>query len=405
MTAAVALAAGVTGWVLASRVQSPADAAAGRQPPAASLITVPVEQRALTATVVAQATVTYGTPQPITLTGTVAAGDGAELGAQLVTKTASGGRTLEEGDVLLEINGRPVFVLAGPVPMYRSLVRGSTGDDVQQLRAALRRLLPGRGVASYGPLDNRTLDALATWYDKKGYQAAGPTAAQRAELRQLQQAAEGSAATADAKAALAEFRATYGTTVPSGEVLFLPKLPVRLTTVTAKAGAAVSGPVGTVSDPTLVIDGTVATEDAELLKPGLTATVEAPSGETYPAKLSAMGAQLRASSDNTDEGESEQQVGLPIRLIPSMGAKLAPLAGQSVRVTIKVGGTGDDVLVVPVAAVFTAADGQAHVTVDSGGGITRDVPVEAGLTADGDVEVTPVGGGLEVGDRVVVSGS
>src|SRR6185295_15127702 len=106
---------GAVGWFIGAQVQSPADAAASHQPPVASLVTVPIEHRTLTATVVAQGTVSYGTPHQLSLSGVVADNDdgGKGEGGQLITKAPTAGRTLHEGDVLLEVSGRPVFVFTG----------------------------------------------------------------------------------------------------------------------------------------------------------------------------------------------------------------------------------------------------------------------------------------------------
>ncbi len=73
---------------------------------------------------------------------------------------------------------------------------------------------------------------------------------------------------------------------------------------------------------------------------------------------------------------------------------------MTARVTV--GATKEPVLVVPVAAVVTAADGRARVQVEYATDRTREVEVRTGLTADGNVEVT---GALKEGDRVVVSGA
>ncbi|MFD2356977.1 hypothetical protein ACFSTC_58610 [Nonomuraea ferruginea] len=67
---------------------------------------------------------------------------------------------------------------------------------------------------------------------------------------------------------------------------------------------------------------------------------------------------------------------------------------------ITVGATEEPVLVVPIAAVITGADGRTRVRVEYASDRTRDVEVRTGLAADGNVEVT---GELKEGDRVVVS--
>lgn len=415
VTTTVAVATGAVGWLVGAQVRSPADAAAAHRPPPASLVTVAVEQRTLTATVTAQGTVTYGVPQPITLTGSVAVADDEAAPTSLITKAPTAGRTLREGDVLLEVSGRPVFVLQGKVPMYRTLTRGSKGDDAAQLRAALRRLLPDRAVSRSGALDGPALRAVAAWYERRGYQATQPSAERRAELTRLEQAVTaarpgGGLPLATARAELAAAQRTYGITIASGEILFLPQLPVRLTTVTAKAGGPGTGAIGTVADPGLVIDSDVAEEDAELLKPGLPATMEAGSGDTFAGTLRAIGAAAApaapapAGGDREDDaGESDGPNGTPIRLTPKDPKKLARLAGQAVKITIKVGGTGHAVLSVPVAAVYTASDGQARVSVQDGTGAVRDVPIETGLTTGGYVEIKPAEKDLlRAGDRVVV---
>jgi hypothetical protein len=456
MTTVVAVAMGAAGWIIGVRVQSPADAAAGHTAPMASLVTVPVEMRALTATVVAQGTVSYGVPQEITLSGVVAAeGDGEAASSQLVTKAPTAGRTLREGDVLLEVSGRPVFVVTGSVPMYRTLRRGSTGDDVRQVRRAMRRLMPSRNLAPTGPFNDSLIGAVEAWYRKKGYVATGPSSAARTQLRQLEQAVTdakaantapaggdtqpagtgrterraapgntgGAKALADARADLKAFNKTYGVSVASGEILFLPKLPTRLDTVTIKAGAAASGAIGTVADPVLVINGDVGSEDADLLKKGLPATLESTTGASFTATLTGLGSSVASAPAKSDGGSSgdgagkptadaaeegapadaDVATGTPIRLKPTDPKKLARFAGEAVKITIRVGGTEGKVLTVPVAAVFTSADGRVRVSVQTTAGTSRDVPVTTGLSTQGNVEITPESGEtLKAGDRVVV---
>jgi hypothetical protein len=448
-TAVVAVVMGAAGWIAGSQIQSPADAAAGHQAPPASLVTVPIEQRSLTATVTARGTISYGTPRTLNLSGSVAGdADGENATQQLITKAPTAGRTLHEGDVLLEVSGRPVFVFTGSVPMYRTIIPGSTGDDVQQLRRAMRRLMPARQLASKGPFNSNVIDAVEAWYKKKGYIATAPSKEARAELRQLQQAVRaaepgkrsagrGKASTpggesgetetdentgdeqasADAESDLREFKKTYGTSVASGEILYLPKLPTRLNTVTVKAGAPATGAIGAVADPVLTINGDVGSEDADLLKRGLPATLLTTSGATFKATVSALGAAAaapKAGKDNggSGDGESSEEnaeeedappTGTPIRLKPKNAKKLAAFAGESVKITIRVGGTGGAVLTVPVAAVFTSADGNARVSVETGPGRSRDVPVKTGLSTAGHVEITPEADAeLHAGDRVVV---
>jgi hypothetical protein len=203
--------------------------------------------------------------------------------------------------------------------------------------------------------------------------------------------------------------------VPSGEVLFMPKLPVRLDTVTGKAGAPATGQIGTVTDSTVVVQSSLPNQDAQLLHSGLAATFQLPDGSQLPGKLDALGKDAAVQSAEPAAQPSGQAQAKPddassppstaLRFTATDSAALAPFSGQAVKVTVEVGTTGGDVLTVPVAAVVTDADGRARVHVEATPGTTRDVQVKLGLTAQGSVQVTPDGGTLDVSDRVVVGTS
>ncbi|MGI3204299.1 peptidoglycan-binding protein [Streptomyces sp. GLT-R25] len=185
---------GAGGWFAGTQVRSPADAAASHNAPKAGPVTVEVERRSLTATVVATGTVAFTSPRPLSLAGSVGtgavtspAGEGAE---QRVTKAPVAGTKVKEGDVLMTVNGRPVLALAGSVPMYRPMGPGATGDDVKQLQKALRRLGfdPGSTGGTFG---RGTATAVTDWYRNKGYEAQQPSAEDQQQLGALQQAVSG----------------------------------------------------------------------------------------------------------------------------------------------------------------------------------------------------------------------
>jgi hypothetical protein len=77
------------------------------------------------------------------------------------------------------------------------------------------------------------------------------------------------------------------------------------------------------------------------------------------------------------------------------------LEGFSLRLTIPVQSTGGAVTVVPISALFLAADGTSRVQVEKGGKL-KFLEVKPGLSADGFVEVTPVDGTLSAGQLVLV---
>ena len=450
---------GAGGWFAGTQVQSPADAAASHQAPKAGPVTVSVVRQSLTASVVATGSVEFASPRPLSLAGPV--GSGAAAGAdgegaeQRVTKAPVAGTKIKEGDVLMTVNGRPVFALGGSVPMYRALGPGTSGDDVTQLQKALKRLGfdPGGTGGTYG---QGTATAVSDWYKSEGYDAQEPSPADQQQLGSLEQAVSaaqetllttnsgtgtaGSSETGSssspnpqsstdkqvheiqvksaqkaldlANGALSSFKATYGTKVPAGEVVFLPKLPARLDKVTVKTGDTPSAQIGTVTSSDVVVQAAVPGTDAQLLRHGMTAQLTTADGKSAQGTVDVVADGSDSSSDADTSATAPSTTGdansaadstaaVQVRItVPDPG----PLAGEAeaaVKVTIKVGASDGKVLTVPMAAIHTSSDGRARVKVQRGD-VVSDVQVTVGLSAAGIVEVKPDGGALKAGEKVVV---
>ncbi|MER6949558.1 peptidoglycan-binding protein [Nonomuraea sp. NPDC000554] len=199
---------------------------------------------------------------------------------------------------------------------------------------------------------------------------------------------------AAARSMVAEFARTFGASIPPGEVVFLPTLPARLQKAAVKSGQTVEKEVATVTSSTFMVTGSVEAAESDLLREGMSATIESDTGKTYPATLTAVGEKAKVP------GEEAAQGAQPVLLTPTSMKGLKRLSGTTVTARVTVGATDKPVLVVPVSAVITAADGKARVRVEYATDQTRDVEVRTGLAADGNVEVT---GALKEGDRVVVS--
>jgi len=155
--------AGAVGWIAGSTITSPAEAAARAQAPTPSLITADVDERVLSADVIARGSIGYDDPISLSLGGAV----GGDVDAQIVTFVPEEGIELTEGAVALEVAGRPVLLLEGELPVYRDMRPGSSGDDVLQLEQALNRL-GYLAVAddTWGP---ETGAAIQSLYAKAGY--------------------------------------------------------------------------------------------------------------------------------------------------------------------------------------------------------------------------------------------
>ena len=177
--AAVAAAASLA-WVVGSRIESPADAAARTAAPAPSPILVPIEKRVLGSSVVTRGTVRFGLPEPISIAPST-----LKPAAGLIATLPLRGVQVPEGSALLTASGRPVFVLRGNLPAYRDLVPGIRGDDVRQLKEALTRLGYDPGTVD-GYYSQQTAAAVARWYRAKGWEPFGPTREQLALIRTLE---------------------------------------------------------------------------------------------------------------------------------------------------------------------------------------------------------------------------
>jgi hypothetical protein len=170
----------VGAWYAGSKIQSPAEMALRTASPKPSPILVPVESRVLSSDVVTRGTVRFGLPQPISIAPSRVKG-GAGLIATLPRPNAG----FSEGEVILSISGRPVFVLRGATPAHRDMSPGTSGGDVHQLEEALERLGFNPGTVD-GIYDQKTAAAVERLYRKAGWDPFGPTREQLAAVLTLE---------------------------------------------------------------------------------------------------------------------------------------------------------------------------------------------------------------------------
>src|SRR5579884_100924 len=125
----IALAA-VSGAVARDFV-SPAQQAARASAPMPSLITTPVRYGALPLDVVMRATVSHNHPFTIQPPPN-------QSEPEVVTSVnVRPGERVSPGQLIATVAEQPVFVMAGPVPAFRSIVPGTTGIDVRELQLGL----------------------------------------------------------------------------------------------------------------------------------------------------------------------------------------------------------------------------------------------------------------------------
>ncbi len=164
--AVVAVVSLVAGIALSRFIISPADAASNAAAPEGGLITVPVEFRALSNNVTIRGDANYADSVDVTLeTGDIG-------GPAVVTgQVPEIGASLGAASVALEVVGRPVIVLPGDLPVYRTLRVGVSGPDVLQLKQALQSLGISAGNVSSNVFDSATAAGVAALYATVGYPA------------------------------------------------------------------------------------------------------------------------------------------------------------------------------------------------------------------------------------------
>ena len=370
----VVIVAAVAGWFAGTFIESPAEVAARRSAPEASPILVPAEERLLSTDVVTRGTARFGSPQTLSLTPTA-----LKSGRAVVTRLPEVGDELAEGDVMMTVSGRPVFLLEGSEPSYRDLGPHMEGEDVRQLEAAIERL----GIDP-GPVDglfgNRTESAVVQMYRAAGFDPVRATEEQLAEIRPVE---AGLVRNAHAEA---------GIQVPADEVIFVPNTPVRVTELAVAPGDEPGGTIMTVTGVVVTIDSSLPLEEAPLVQEGMEVLIDEPD-----LGIEETGVVSRVADTPGTDGVD----GFHVYLEVLVDGAPPTLVGASVRLTIPIESTEGPVLVVPVSALSLAPDGSSRVqrAID---GRLEFVGVDPGLSAGGFAEVTPIDGTLEAGDLVVV---
>ncbi|AWZ09768.1 efflux RND transporter periplasmic adaptor subunit [Streptomyces sp. ICC4] len=286
-----------------------------------------------------------------------------------MTWVAPAGSSIERDGKLYEVNGKPVRLMYGTTPVYRTMKTGDKGEDVKQLKRNLQALGFGTGLdPSDGTFTAGTATGVKRWQKSHSLKetgeigkddiafASGPQRVQKNDMAVGDEAAAG-------KPVL---------TLTGTERL------VRFQLDVAKAGAAKVG------DPV---------------------TVTLPGGATATGKIESVG-----STANPDDpasggaggpggpgvGDKKPKLQVEVTLDNAAEAKGPDQSPVSVNLT---GETRKGVLSVPVNSLLALADGGFGVQVVENGTV-REVKVELGMFGKGRVEVK--GDALKEGMRVGV---
>ncbi|RZS57510.1 hypothetical protein EV141_1223 [Microcella putealis] len=186
VTAAIAVVALVAGVLVGRFVVSPADASASSDAPDPGLVTVPVEYGVLSNDLTLRGDVGFADSVEVTIDA--ASFGGAPVVTGAVPEVDS---SLEPLSVALAVTGRPVIVLPGELPAYRTLEFGMRGPDVVQFKEAMAAVGIAAGDPASDLFDATAANALTALYERVGY--AAPDGAEGAEeaLRAAQDGVRG----------------------------------------------------------------------------------------------------------------------------------------------------------------------------------------------------------------------
>ncbi|HEV8575354.1 MAG TPA: peptidoglycan-binding domain-containing protein, partial [Dehalococcoidia bacterium] len=146
-------------------------------------------------------------------------------------------------------------------------------------------------------------------------------------------------------------RLQAGVQVPADEVIFVANTPVRVSEAVARVDQAI-GPLITVTNAVVAIDGSLRLEEAPLAKAGMAVAIDEPD-----LGIKATGTISRVAEAPGTNGVDGFHVYFEILVDGSPPS----LVGASVRLTVPVESTGGSVLAVPVSAVTLSADGSSRI--------------------------------------------
>jgi len=287
------------------------------------------------------------------------------------------------GQLIAEIDGRPVFVLRGRLPPYRDLRKGDHGPDVTQLQ----RALAGLGYANFDPageFGQSTALALLLFYRHLGYTA---------PVRHTPRRSPGKSGGAGGP--FGDGGGIPDVYLPMSEVVFIPGKSALVASVGARVGRQPgAAPVLTLATGRPYVSGHLTAHQAAQARRGIPAIITAAS-----PRLTAGGTVTRIGPLPATGGVG----GYPVRMRTRRPLPQR-MIGAQVRLTLEAAVTASPVLTVPVAAIIAAGRGRpARVLKVTPAGQHVSVPVFTGPTADGLVAVQPVRrASLRPGDRVLV---
>lgn len=402
----------------------------------AQAVTAPVQRRPLETSVVVRGSVVNVDEVSI-----IAPTRSEEQSASVVTGAPPAtGSAVRAGSSVIEVNGRPIVLLAMSVPLFRDITPGTSGPDVVSLQAELRRLgfdVTGDAAGVYGAASQ---SAVGDLFEQAGYEPAyvagnrgafdaGLAAAERA-VADARSAADRSraggaadplldAALSTARQAATAFKETQGVELRTNEAARISEEPAVVAGAVPTVGELIPAdrPVVTLAAPQPAAQAHLTPAQTSLISPK---SVVQFTGGTYSASCTpgqivapattgsdAAGNSSDGSTDTTEPSASSsdvtaQEAGDVTILLTCNPKPTLKSLGSDYVATVKTRVAAEG-LVVPATAVISTPSGRAFVEVADRSGAFGRVPVTALAEAGGFVSIEASPGDLKAGDRVRVS--
>jgi len=359
-------------WILAGSARTPAQRAAEAAAPPPSQITVPVEKRQLRRILQLDCS---AHKRLLARWNTEGQSGGGSL---VVTGLPPPGKKIDEGDVAIEISGRPIFVIRGRLPSYRDIPPDAEGPDVKQLQESLRRLGLLRGEHRTGVFDRATRKALADLYRTRGYKTA--------------QSTEPAPDPAPTRRGPDEPRPWDSLVALRSELLAVSSLPVEVSRRGLSLGKVVKPGDIVLQGGRPELSCTSRDQPGTKVRVGTRVEIRRKDGRTEQGRVTAVVAAKPAAEEETGRFEGGPEI--------KVSSRRSLSAGTDYTGVIVLDESPADSLVVPASALWARSGGVTVVRVLRNGRETE-IPVEPGFEVDGAVAVS--GDGLHEGDEVLVA--
>jgi peptidoglycan hydrolase-like protein with peptidoglycan-binding domain len=298
----------------------------------------------------------------------------------VLTALPSVGDVIKCGRVLYRVHGRPVPLLCGNTPLYRSLSHGMKGWDVKELNRNLLDLgyADGAELDPSGYFGSETRSALEDLQDELGLAQTG--------------------------------------FLDPEQAVVLPG-PLRISSVSATLGtpATPGTPIAEATSTARRVEVDLDPSQAEGVKVGDRASITLPNNRTTPGVVGRIGTVVvedgsdsGSASDSGSGSDSGSSGGsgsgtatIPVFIKLKQVGDVGGIQEAPVQVAI-ITGRVTRALSVPVTALLAQAGGGYAVETVDAGGERHLVPVDLGAFDDANGLVQVRGSGLRAGQRVVV---